>query len=348
MSKGYAAQSAKDKLAPFEFTRRAVGNHDVDIDILYCGICHSDIHNVRGEWEFSQTRYPIVPGHEIIGKVKKVGSAVKKFKVGDTVGVGCLVDSCRTCASCANHQENYCNNGATLTYNSPEKETGGHTFGGYSDHIVVNEDFVLRVPENLDLKAAAPLLCAGITMYSPLKHWGAGKGKNIAIIGLGGLGHMGVKIAHAMGAHVTMITTSPSKEKDARHLGADDVLISTDATAMKMHQGAFDLIINTIPRAHDLNPYVDLLNLDGKMVMVGALEKIDTPVDIAPLIFRRRTVAGSVIGGIKETQEMLDFCGKHHVLPDVEMIKPADINEAFERMLKNDVKYRFVIDMSTL
>lgn len=348
MNKGYAAHSANEKLVPFEFERRAVGEHDVDIEILYCGICHSDIHNVRSEWKFSNTRYPIIPGHEILGKVTNVGNAVKKFKQGDIVGVGCLVDSCRTCQSCENGLENYCKKGAMQTYNSPEPQTGGHTFGGYSDHIVVNEDFVLRIPANLDLKAAAPLLCAGITMYSPLMHWGTGKHTKVGIVGLGGLGHMGVKIAHAMGAHVTMITTSPGKEADARRLGADEVLLSTDPAAMKKHQESFDLIINTIPRTHDLNPYISLLNLDGKMVMVGAVEKIDVPVDLAPMIFRRRSVAGSVIGGIKETQEMLDFCGKHNIVPDVEIIKPEEINEAFERMLKSDVKYRFVIDMAYL
>lgn len=348
MNKGYAAHSADAELVPFEFERRAVGEHDVNIEILYSGICHSDIHNVRGEWKFSKTLYPIVPGHEILGKVVEVGSAVKKFKKGDTVGVGCIVDSCRECNSCERNLENYCEKGAMLTYNSPEPQTGGHTFGGYSDHIVVNEDFVLSVPDSLDIKAAAPLLCAGITMYSPLKNWGVTKGSKVGIIGLGGLGHMGVKLAHAMGAEVTMITTSPSKEQDAKHLGADHVLISTDAAAMRKYAGKFDVIINTIPRKHDLNPYIELLALDGKMVMVGALEEIDIPVDIAPMIFRRRTIAGSVIGGIKETQEMLDFCGEHNVLPDVEMIKPDQINEAFERMLKNDVKYRFVIDMSAL
>lgn len=348
MTKGYAAHSAKDKLVPFEFKRRDIGPHDVGIQIQYCGICHSDIHNVRSEWKWSETHYPIVPGHEILGKVTQVGNAVKKYKVGDIVGVGCLVDSCRTCGSCQDGQENYCDNGVVLTYNSPEKETGGITYGGYSDSIVVNEDFVLRIPANLDLKAAAPLLCAGITMFSPLKYCHVDKNSKVGIVGLGGLGHMGVKLAHAMGAHVTMITTSKSKEQDARRLGASDVLLSTDPASMQQHANSFDVIINTIPHAHDLNPYLSLLKRDGKMVMVGALEQIDAPLECAMLIFRRRSIIGSVIGGIKETQEMLDFCGKHNVVPDVEMIKPSEINEAFERMLKNDVKYRFVIDMSAL
>lgn len=347
MTKGYAAHSANSKLVPFEFKRRPVGDRDVGIQILYCGICHSDIHNARNEWKWSTANYPMVPGHEILGKVVQVGKDVKKFKVGDIVGVGCIVNSCRQCGSCVEGLENYCENGLTLTYNSVEKETGGFTYGGYSDAIVVNEDYVLRVPANLDLKAAAPLLCAGITMYSPLNYWKVGPGSHVGIIGLGGLGHMGVKLAHAMGAHVTVITTSASKEKDAKKLGADDVLLSTDSQSMQKHAEKFDIIVNTIPHSHNLNPYMPLLKRDGKMVMVGALAPLPD-FDCSNLIFRRRLVAGSVIGGIKETQEMLDFCGKHHVLPEVEIIKPEEINEAYERMLKNDVKYRFVIDMSTL
>ena len=345
-AKGYAATSATSPLTPFEFKRRAVGKHDVEIDILYCGICHSDLHVARNEWH--NTTYPTVPGHEIVGRVKSVGSDVKKFKTGDAVAVGCLVGSCRTCSSCEQGLEQYCEPGFTLTYNSPEKETGGMTYGGYSDHIVVNEDFVLRLPESLDMKAAAPLLCAGITTYSPLKHWKMGKGNKVGVIGLGGLGHMAVKIAHGMGAHVTMITTSASKEKDAKHLGASDVMLSTNADMMKKHANTFDLIINTIPRKHDMNPYVNLLKLDGTMVIVGALDVLEPGVDARPLIFKRRSVAGSVIGGIKETQEMLDFCAEKNILPDVEIIPIQKINEAYERMLKGDVKYRFVIDMASL
>lgn len=348
MTKGYAAHAADADLVPFEFERRAVGEYDVAIEILYCGICHSDIHNVREEWPWNKTHFPIVPGHEIVGKVTSVGDAVSKFNTGDLVGVGCMVNACRHCHSCDQGLENYCENGIVLTYNSPEPETGGITYGGYSADIVVNQDFVLSVPDNLDLKAVAPLLCAGITMYSPLKHWGVTNKTKLGIIGLGGLGHMGVKLAHAMGAEVTMITTSTSKEADAKQLGADHVLLSTDAKQMQQQQNTFDVIINTIPCPHDLNPYISLLTLDGKMILVGLLENSETPLDCAPLIFKRRTVAGSVIGGIKETQEMLDFCGKHNIVSDVEMIKPQQINHAYQRMLKNDVKYRFVIDMQYL
>ena len=346
MTKGYAAHSATDKLVPFEFKRRSVGADDVSIQILYSGICHSDIHVVRNEWKNSI--YPVVPGHEIIGKVTAVGGNVKKFKVGDTVGVGCMVGSCKHCAGCDEGCEQYCENGMTLTYNSPEKETDGVTYGGYSDSIVVNQEFVLRVPASLDIKAAAPLLCAGITTYSPLRHWKVGKNSRVGVVGLGGLGHMAVKLAHAMGANVTMITTSVKKEADARRLGADNVLISTDPAAMKKHADTFDFILNTIPQTHDVNPYIGLLKRDGTMVMVGAVEPIQTGFDCAQMILKRKTIAGSVIGGIKETQEMLDFCAQHNVLPDIEMIPAQKINEAYERMIKNDVKYRFVIDMATL
>jgi uncharacterized zinc-type alcohol dehydrogenase-like protein len=346
MAKGYAAHSSTSPLIPFEFTRRETGPDDVCIDILYCGICHSDIHVARNEWKGSV--YPVVPGHEIIGKVVKVGSNVKKFKVGDIAGVGCMVGSCGNCSGCHEGVEQYCENGMTLTYNSPEKETNAMTYGGYSNNIVVNEKFVLKIPSNLDLKSVAPLLCAGITTYSPLHRWKIGKNSRVAIVGLGGLGHMAVKIAHALGAHVTMITTSAKKESDAKKLGANEVLLSTNAEAMAKHANTFDFILNTIPRTHDVNPYLALLKRDGTMVMVGAIEPIESGIDCGQLVRKRKTIAGSLIGGIKETQEMLDFCAQHNVLPDVEIIPANKINEAYERMLKNDVKYRFVIDMGTL
>lgn len=346
MAKAYAAHSATDKLVPIDIKRRDMNADDVSIQILYCGICHSDIHVARNEWKSSV--YPVVPGHEIVGKVVAVGSNVKSLKAGDVVGVGCMVDSCRQCSGCHDGYEQYCEKGMTLTYNSPEKETGGRTYGGYSDSIVVNKDFVLKVPSHLDIKAVAPLLCAGITTFSPLRHWKVGKGDRVGVVGLGGLGHMAVKLAKAMGAHVTVITTSKSKEADAMRLGADAVLISTDLALMKKHANTFSFILNTIPRTHDVNPYIELLKRDGTMVMVGAVEPIATGFDCAQLILKRKTIAGSVIGGIKETQEMLDFCGEHHIVADVEMIRADQINEAYERTLKNDVKYRFVIDMASL
>lgn len=346
MAKGYATKSATSKLEPFEFKRRDAGKDDVSIQILYCGICHSDVHVARNEWKNSV--YPVVPGHEIIGKVTHVGDNVKKFKVGDTVGVGCMVGSCGHCSGCDEGCEQYCENGMVLTYNSPEKETGGTTYGGYSDSIVVNQDFVLSIPSSLDVKAVAPLLCAGITTYSPLRHWKVTKNSRVGVVGLGGLGHMAVKLAHAMGAHVTMITTSASKAADAKRLGADDVLLSKDAAAMAKHVNSFDFILNTIPQTHDVNPYIKLLKRDGVMTMVGAVEPIQSGFDCAEMILKRKTIAGSVIGGIKETQEMLDFCGKHNILPEVEVIAIQQVNDAYERMLKNDVKYRFVIDMATL
>lgn len=345
-AKGYAAQSATTPLVPFEFKRRDTGSDDVRIRILYCGICHSDIHMARNEWH--NTIYPVVPGHEIIGQVTEVGKNVKKFKVGDHVGVGCLVGSCGNCAGCDEGCEQYCENGMVLTYNGPEKQTNGVTYGGYSDSIVVDQAFVLSIPAGLDIKSAAPLLCAGITTYSPLRHWKIGKDSRIGVVGLGGLGHMAVKLAHAMGAHVTMITTSPKKSADAKKLGANDVLISTDADAMQKHANSFDFIINTIPRTHDVNTYLALLKRDGTMVMVGAIEPVQTGFDCGHMILRRKSIAGSVIGGIKETQEMLDFCAKHNVLPEVEMIPMQKVNEAYDRTLKSDVKYRFVIDMATL
>ncbi|TLF44344.1 NAD(P)-dependent alcohol dehydrogenase [Maribacter aurantiacus] len=343
--KAYAASSKEADLKPFEINRRNITPDDIKIDILYCGVCHSDLHQVRNDWKNSQ--YPVVPGHEIIGKVVEVGENVSNFKKGDLVGVGCMVDSCKTCSSCKDDLEQFCENGATMTYNSKDKHLGGHTFGGYSESIVVDKDFVLRIPENLDAKAAAPLLCAGITTYSPLAHWGVKKGDKLGVIGLGGLGHMGIKFAHAMGAHTVMITTSPDKSSDAKKLGADEVLISKNEDEMKKHAGSFDFLLNTIPVGHDMNPYLNLLKRDASMVIVGAVEPLD-PLHGGGLIMGRKSIAGSLIGGIKETQEMLDFCGEHNVVSDIEMINIQDINEAYDRLQKSDVKYRFVIDMKSL
>lgn len=345
---GYANHSAQDKLVPFSFERREPRGVDVVIDIEYCGICHSDIHSARDEW--GGTVYPFVPGHEIVGRVKAVGDKVTKFKVGDVVGVGCLVDSCRTCPACEQGLEQYCENGWTGTYGSQDKIGGTphtHTFGGYSDVITVDENYVLKVPENLNLAAAAPLLCAGITTYSPLNHWKVGKGQKVGVIGLGGLGHMGVKLAHAMGADVVMITTSPEKGEDAKKLGANSVLISKDENAMAEAAGSFDFLLNTIPVGHDVNPYMELLKTDGTMVIVGAVEAL-TKVSGVPFIFKRRSMAGSLIGGLPETQEMLDFCGKHNITCDIEMIDMKNVNAAYDRTVAGDVKYRFVIDMATL
>lgn len=343
-AKAYAAQNAKSPLQPFSVERRALKEDDVKIEILYCGVCHSDIHTARNEWH--NTVYPSVPGHEIIGRVTEVGSAVTKFKAGDLAGVGCMVDSCLTCDSCHDKLEQYCENGFTGTYNGPFNPDGSNTFGGYTDHIVVKDSFVLRIPENLDLKAVAPLLCAGITTYSPLKHWNIGKDHKVGVAGLGGLGHMAIKLAHAMGADVTLITTSPDKAADAKRLGANNVLISKDPDAMKKHQGYFDFIISTIPNGHDVNPYVSLLKRDGTITLVGCLEPLS--VNMGPVIVQRKSVAGSLIGGIEETQEMLDFCAKHNIVSDIEIIPMQKINEAYERMIKSDVKYRFVIDMASL
>lgn len=341
----YAAQNKNSPLAPFSIERRVPQGHDVTINIAYCGVCHSDIHQARDEWGGSL--YPMVPGHEIMGRVSAVGSAVQKYKVGDLVGVGCLVDSCRHCSSCDEGLEQYCENGFTGTYNSIDKKHGGLTFGGYSERITVDESFVVRIPDNLDTAAAAPLLCAGITLYSPLKHWNVQPGQKVGIVGLGGLGHMGVKLASAMGAHVVMITTSPSKAVDAKKLGAAEVLISKDTDAMMKAANSFDLIIDTIPVGHDLNPYVNLLKRDKTLVVVGAIEPLD-PVHGALLVLKRRHIAGSVIGGISETQEMLDFCGQHNITCDIEVINADYINTAYDRMLKSDVKYRFVIDIASL
>ncbi len=344
-TKAYAARSATDRLAPFTIPRRATGAADVAIEILYCGICHSDIHTARGEWP--GTLYPCVPGHEIVGRVTAVGAEVKKFKAGDTVAVGCLVDSCRTCASCQAGLEQYCQNGFTLTYNGPDKQLNGHTFGGYSTNVTVDERFVLRVPENLDLKAVAPLVCAGITTYSPLRHWKVGKGSKVGIVGLGGLGHMGVKFAHALGAHTVLFTTSPGKVEDGRKLGADEVVISKNADEMGKHANSFDFILDCVSAEHDINSYLALLKVDGTLCQVGAPAQ-PLPVNVFGLIMSRRNFAGSLIGGLPETQEMLDFCGEHGIVPEVEMIKIDYVNEAYDRVVKADVKYRFVIDMASL
>lgn len=340
---GYAAQSATSPLAPFTFERRDPREDDVTIQIEYCGVCHSDLHQARNDWGFS--RYPLVPGHEIVGRVTATGTKVHKFKVGDLVGIGCLVDSCRHCSACDNGLEQYCENGHVQTYASEDLHDHRPTYGGYSQTIICSEDFVLKVPENLDTKAVAPLLCAGITTWSPLRHWNVGQGSKVAVVGLGGLGHMAIKLAHALGAEVTLFTRSASKEQDAKQLGADHVVLSTNAEQMQAVANQFDLIIDTVPYEHDLNPYVPTLALNGTLVLVGYLGEIKPHT--VPMIMGRRSVAGSVIGGIQETQELLDFCGEHNITADVEMIEMHTINDAFERMLKSDVKYRFVIDMQS-
>ncbi len=342
-TKGYAAYSPTEEIKPFDFDRREVGPNDVKIEIDYCGVCHSDIHTAHNDWGMSM--YPIVPGHEIVGHVTAIGSEVTNHKVGDLVAVGCMVDSCRECASCKDDLEQFCMKGMVMTYGSPDPVMGGVTHGGYSTQIVVNDYFVLKVSDKLDVKAVAPLLCAGITTYSPLKHWEVGPGQKVGVIGLGGLGHMGVKFAAALGAEVIMITTSPEKGADAKRLGASDVIVSTDPDQMAAHAGSFDFLLNTVPVAHDINPYLPLLKNDRTMVLVGA-----TPVDVHSmgLIFGRKNVAGSLIGGIKETQEMLDFCAEHNIVSDIEMINMDEINDAWDRVMKSDVKYRFVIDMNSL
>jgi uncharacterized zinc-type alcohol dehydrogenase-like protein len=347
-AKAFAAQSAKSSLAASTIKRRAPGPQDVQIDILYCGVCHSDLHTARNEWEsMMPTVYPCVPGHEIVGRVVKAGSAVKKFKEGDVAGVGCLVDSDRICPNCRAGNEQFCDTGLTLTYNSEDKHLGGVTYGGYSDSIVVDEAFALRIPEKLNPAAAAPLLCAGITTYSPLRHWKVGKGQKVGIVGLGGLGHMGLKFAHAFGAHVVLFTTSPNKTADALRLGASEVVISKNEAEMQKHLNSFDFILDTVSGDHDLAAYLNLLKLDGTMTLVGAPPTPPT-VPVGSLLFRRRSLAGSIIGGIRETQEMLDFCADHGITSDVEMIRIQQINDAYERLLKSDVKYRFVIDMASL
>ena len=343
--KGFAASSATSPLGPFSFERRDPSPLDVQIEIQYCGVCHSDIHTVRSEW--GPANYPCVPGHEIVGTVTAVGKDVKKFKVGDRAGVGCMVDSCRTCANCKADLEQFCLNGVTFTYNSPDKKSGGFTCGGYSNSVVVDEAFTLKIRNDVDLAATAPLLCAGITTYSPLHHWKVGKGQKVGVVGLGGLGHMGVKIAAALGADVVLFTTSPGKTKDAIRLGAKDVVVSKNEDEMKRHAGSFNFILDTVSAQHDINAYLPLLKADGNMVLVGAPPE---PFSVAGfnLIFQRHSLAGSLIGGIKETQEMLDFCAAKGIVSDIEMIPIQKINEAYDRMLKSDVKYRFVIDMKSL
>jgi uncharacterized zinc-type alcohol dehydrogenase-like protein len=345
-SLGYGAVGANSPLARMSFDRRDPGPHDVQIDILYCGVCHSDLHTVRNEW--GNTIYPVVPGHEIIGRVTKVGAHVTRFKPGDMAGVGCMVDSCQHCDACAEGLEQYCENGFVGTYNGEEMHTGGMTYGGYASNIVVKENFVLRVPESLDPAASAPLLCAGITTYSPLRHWKAGPGKKVGIVGLGGLGHMGVKLAHAMGAHTVLFTTSPNKREDGLRLGADEVVVSRNAEEMAKHENSFDFILNTVAAPHDLDAFLVLLKREGTMTLVGAPATPHPSPQVFNLIMKRRHLAGSLIGGIRETQEMLDFCGEHGIVSDIEMIPIQGINEAYERMLKSDVKYRFVIDMGSL
>jgi len=346
-AKAYSAASAKSPLAFTTISRREPAEHDVQLEILFCGICHSDLHTVRNEWrEHVPTVYPCVPGHEIVGRVTKVGSAVSKFKPGDIAAVGCMVDSDGTCPECRAGLEQFCPN-MTLTFNSPDKHLGGVTYGGYSDGIVVDQRFVLRVPSNLALAGAAPLLCAGITTYSPMRRWGVTKGKKVGVVGLGGLGHMGVKFAHAFGAHVVVFTTSPNKKDNALRLGADEVVVSRNADEMQKHAGSFDFILDAVSADHDINAYIQLLRRDGNLTLVGAPAK---PLAVAAmgLLFGRHSLSGSLIGGIAETQEMLDFCGAHNITSDVEIIPIQKVNEAYERLLRSDVKYRFSIDMASL
>jgi len=343
--KSWAAHSATSSLAPFSIRRREPLPGDVAIDILYCGVCHSDLHQARDEWH--NTVYPVVPGHEIVGRVVRTGRDVKRFKEGDFAAVGCMVDSCRDCEACKSGLEQYCANFAILTYNSPDQHLGGMTFGGYSESIVVDQDFVLKVSDKANLAGTAPLLCAGITTYSPLRHWKVGPGQKVGIVGLGGLGHMGVKIAHALGAHVVLFTTSPGKVADAKRLGADEVVISKNEEEMKKHTRSFDFILNTVSAVQDVNAYIDLLKVDGTLTQVGAPNE-PLPVAVFGLIFGRRQFAGSLIGGIAETQEMLDFCAERGIVSDIELIGIQQINEAYERLLKSDVRYRFVIDMASL
>ncbi|HEY4382580.1 MAG TPA: NAD(P)-dependent alcohol dehydrogenase [Acidobacteriaceae bacterium] len=346
-AKAYSVGSSTSPLASTTIARRDPTERDVQIEILFCGVCHSDLHQARNEWSgMMPTVYPCVPGHEIVGRVTKVGSAVTKFKQGDLAAVGCMVDSDHTCPECQAGFEQFCPN-MVLTYNFPDRHSGGVTYGGYSDSVVVDERFVLTVPANLDLAAAAPLLCAGITTYSPMRHWGVTKGKKVGVVGLGGLGHMGVKFAHAFGAHTVVFTTSPGKKDDAFRLGADEVVISKNADEMAKHAGSFDFILDAVAAEHDINAYINLLKRDGNITMVGAPEQ-PLPVSVFGLLFRRRSFSGSIIGGIAETQEMLDFCGAHNITSDVEVIPIQKINEAFERLVTSDVKYRFSIDMASL
>lgn len=344
--KAFGTQAADASLEPMTIQRRDLTPKDVEIEILFCGVCHSDLHTTRNDW--GGTVYPSIPGHEIIGRVTKVGEDVTKIKVGDIAGVGCLVDSCRTCNSCAQDLEQYCLTGSTGTYNGVDKHLGGRTFGGYSERVIVDEHFVLKVPPHLDLAAVAPLLCAGITTWSPLRHWNVSKDSKVAVIGLGGLGHMAIKLAKGLGAEVSLFTRSAGKEQDAFDLGCDKVIISTTRAEMKEVTGKFDLIIDTVPYVHDVNPYVATLNISGTLVLVGYLGPLEPVLNTVPLVLGRKSVAGSLIGGIAETQEMLDFCGEHNIVSEIELIKMQDINEAYERMLKSDVRYRFVIDMASL
>src|SRR5437762_1794092 len=344
-TKGYAAQSKTSPLAPFSFQRCDPGRADVQLDILFCGVSHSDIHTARGEW--GGTKYPCVPGHEIVGRVVKVGRDAKKFREGDLAAVGCMVDSCRTCDNCREHLEQFCDNGPVFTYNSEDKHTGGVTYGGYSKSIVVDQDFVLRISDKLDLAATAPLLCAGITTYSPLRHWKIGKGRKVGVVGLGGLGHMAVKFATAFGAEVVLFTTSPGKAGDAKRFGAHEVVLSRDEEAMKRQLNSFDFILDTASGKHDLNGYLKLLKRDGALTLVGIPAEPEA-ISVMPLVRRRRSLVGSLIGGIAETQEMLDFCADRGITCEIEVIPMEQINEAYERMLKSDVKYRFVIDVARL
>lgn len=344
--KAYGTEASNAPLKQMNIQRRELTAKDIEIEILYCGVCHSDLHTARNDWGGSV--YPVVPGHEIVGIITKVGHEVTKLKVGDYAAIGCLVDSCRECNSCKHDLEQYCLNVFTGTYNDPDKHLGGRTFGGYSEKIVVDEHFVLKVPANLDLAAVAPLLCAGITTWSPLRHWNVSKGSKVAVIGLGGLGHMAIKLAKGLGADVTLFSRTPSKTADALALGANEVIISTDDEQMKTVHGKFDVIIDTVPYIHDVNPYVATLNISGTLVLVGYLGGLEPILNTVPMILGRKSVAGSVIGGIAETQEMLDFCGQHNIVSDIEIIKMQEINEAYERLLKSDVKYRFVIDMATI
>lgn len=344
--RAYGTKAANADLKELTIDRREVTPKDVEIEILYCGVCHSDLHTARNDWGGSV--YPVVPGHEIVGKVTAIGTNVTKHKIGDTVAVGCMVDSCRTCSSCEKDLEQYCLNGMIGTYNSPDKHLNSRTYGGYSQKVVVDEHFVLRVPGNLDLAAVAPVLCAGITTWSPLRHWGIKKGSRVAVVGLGGLGHMAIKLAKGLGAEVSLFSRTPSKIQDAKDLGCDNVIFSTDKNQMKSAFGTFDLIIDTVPYDHDLNPYISTLAIDGTLVLVGYLGELQSLLKTVPMIMGRRSVAASVIGGIAETQELLDFCGKENIVSDIEVIDIQNINEAYERMLKSDVKYRFVIDMKSL
>ena len=347
-AKAYAAASATSGLGPATIRRRSPGPRDLQIEVTFCGVCHSDLHQVRGEWQSTMpTVYPCTPGHEIVGRVAKAGSAVRRFKEGDMAAVGCMVDSCRKCSACREGQEQFCEGPATFTYNSADSHLGGVTYGGYSESIVVDQDFVLRVPDGLDPAGAAPLLCAGITTYSPLRHWKVGQGQKVGVVGLGGLGHMAVKLANAFGARVVVLTTSPGKAEDAVRLGAQDVVVTKDPAAMQNEAGSFDFILDTVSAPHDLNAYLQLLKRDGTLTLVGAPET-PMPLVVFSLLFGRRRLAGSLIGGIRETQEMLDFCGEHGIVSDVEVIPIQQINQAYDRLVKSDVKYRFVIALSSL